>query len=187
MKKVLILFLSLLVGLTLAACGDSESGEKEITSVESTEQSKEESKESTESSTDSADKKEEDSSNEAKEFNDIIADNDHLKATLISIEKVVDEEWDEEYYSVNIEIENKREDTIEVQAHQVSADGRMIDDFVYFSETIAGGKIADGKMQIQNYEGELPSMEENLEFILNVYSHDDYEFENSTDVKIELQ
>ena len=54
-----------------------------------------------------------------------------MKATLISIEKVVDTEWDEEYYDINIEIENKREDTIEVQAHEVSADGKMIDDFEF--------------------------------------------------------
>lgn len=36
---------------------------------------------------------------------------------MTSIKKVVEEERDEERYKISIEIENKREDTIEVQAH----------------------------------------------------------------------
>src|SRR5699024_11244590 len=108
-----------------------------------------------------------------------LVDNDNLKAVVTSITKIEDKEWDEERYEISIEVDNKREDTIEVQAYEVSADDVMIDDMVMFSETVAGGKRSNATMIIENYEGELPEMENNLEFILDVFGFDDYDYEEN--------
>lgn len=62
----------------------------------------------------------------------------------------------------------------------------MIDEMVMFSETVAGKKHANAKMIIENYEGDLPEMEDNLEFILDVFGHDDYDYDENHDVKIEF-
>lgn len=182
MKKLIFLLMSLFLVSTLVACdGETQTEQKDIGSVETSSQLEDEN-----TDTDVEDETNADTETEEKEFNQVIADNENLKATLISIEKVVDTFWEEEYYNVNIEIENKREDTIEVQAWEVSADGRMIDDYVFFSETVAGGKFSDATMKIENYDGDLPPMEENLEFILHVFSFDDFEFEDNTDVSIDF-
>ncbi len=173
MKKYLFTLLAVLL-LILGACGEVEE-EKQVESVEADEQNVEEVSE-----------EEQEEKEDSKEIDKVIADNEHLKATLVDVVKVEDKEWDEERYEINIEIENKREDTIEVQAHEVSADGKMIDDFVVFSQTVAGEKSADGTMVIENYDGDLPEMEKELEFVLYVYSEDDYDFEDETDVKVEF-
>lgn len=62
----------------------------------------------------------------------------------------------------------------------------MIDDMVFFSETLAAGKMADAIMAIENYEGDLPELENDLEFTLNVFSHDDYDYEENQNVKIDF-
>lgn len=171
MRKYLsILFVALL--LTLAACGDDVE-KKSVSSVESSDKNEEASDE------------QEESQEESKDFNEVIVDNDNLKVTLISVAKVEDKEWDEERYEVNFEIINKRDDTIEVQAHEVSADGKMIDDLVAFSETVSGGKEADAIMVIENYDGDLPEIKEDLEFVLDVFSYDE-DYEEQQDVKIEF-
>lgn len=177
MKKISILLLSLLTVVSLAACDDGE--EKEVSSVDSSEKGEE-------SNSDSDKEDEEDKEDEAKEINKVIADDELVKATLISIEKIDDKDWDEEKYNVNMEIENKSEDTIEVQAHEVSADGKMVDDMVFFSETVSSGKSADATMVIENYDGDLPKMEEDLEFDLVIFSEETFETIKEYDVKIEL-
>ncbi|WP_017472564.1 hypothetical protein [Amphibacillus jilinensis] len=181
MKKFLVLILSLFVVFVLAACGESGAEEKDVSSVETSGKADEV------TDTDSGEEDDEaleDLESDSEEFNQVIADTENIKATLVSIEKVTDTTFDEEYYGVNIEVENKQEETLEVQTKEVSADGRMIDDMVFFSETVSGGKISDATMKIQNYDGDLPAMEENLEFILSVYSRDDYEFRDEVDVII---
>ena len=179
MKKYLLLIMSLFIALYLVACGKVVTEKKQVESVSTAKD---------EQSSDVVEQVEEtEDESEIRDFNEVIADTDNLKATLISIEKVVDTTFNDEYYNVNIEIENKREDTIEVQAREASADGRMIDDMIVFSETVAGGKIADATMRIKNYDGDLPPLEDNLEFILHPFSFDDYEFEDDTKVIIEMQ
>ncbi|MBM7541665.1 hypothetical protein [Amphibacillus cookii] len=179
MKKFLVLILSLFVVFVLAACGESGAEEKDVNSVETSGKADE-----VTDTDEGEDEAVEDSESDAEEFDQVIADTDNIKATLVSIEKVTDTTFEEEYYGVNIEIENKQEETLEVQTKEISADGRMIDDMVFFSETVSGGKISDATMKIQNYDGDLPSMEENLEFILSVYSSDDYEVKDEVDVII---
>src|SRR5690625_87550 len=132
----------MIVTVGLAACGEgSETEEKEVSGVESTDNSDdsangEEAAEETD---------EEDGSKE--EFDQEIVDNDNFKATLTSVEKIVDKDWDEEKIEVTFEVENKRDETIEVQEREVSADGKMIDEsMLMMSQEVAGGKKADAKL-----------------------------------------
>ncbi len=176
MRKLLLMLLASLV-LVLGACAESE--DKEVESLESSEKDSEDVSEDEEAEADDVEE-------ETKELDQTLVDNDNLKAVVTGIKKIDDKEWDEERYEISIEIDNNREDTIEVQAHEVSADGVMIDDMVFMSETVSAGKHANAIMGIENYEGDLPEMEEELEFILSVYSDEDYEYEEEHDVKIEF-
>lgn len=45
--------------------------------------------------------------NETEEVGEVIADDDDVKATLVNVEYVNDEMFDEEKYVINIELENK--------------------------------------------------------------------------------
>ncbi len=183
MKK--ILFVLVVVLLTMAGCGGKKT-DKEVSSVESSPKVTEDN--STDETNDEKDN-EETKKEESKTIDEVLVDNDNLKATLTNIVKVEDKEWDEERYDIHIKIENKREDTIEVQAHEVSADGKMIDDSVSFSETVAGGKYSDATMVIESYgeEDGLPDLNENLEFTLVVFSNDDYDYEEKHNVSIQLK
>ena len=87
-------------------------------------------------------------------------------------------------------MENKREDTIEVQAREVSADGKMIDEgMITMSQEVASGKKAVATLTVQNYEedGELPPMEENIEMLLHIFSWDDMDFTEDHEVMIDLK
>src|SRR5699024_12584859 len=75
-----------------------------------------------------------------KELDQNLVDNDNLKAVVTSITKIEDKERDEERYEISIEVDNKREDRIEVNAYKVYADDVMIDDMIMFIETLGGGK-----------------------------------------------
>src|SRR5699024_6751356 len=123
-----------------------------------------------------------------KEFNKEIIDNDSVKATLVSVEHIVDKDWDEEKYDIKFEVENKMDDTVEVQAREVSADGKMVDEsMLMMSQEISGGKVADAVLTIESFEGDdLPDMEEDLEMILHVFSWEDMEQEENIDVNIEF-
>src|SRR5699024_5107540 len=114
---------------------------------------------------DEADEEEEE---EKQEINKEIVDNDDFTIDLISVEKKVNTEYNEEKIEVKFEVENKRDDTITVQAREVSADGKMIDPTIASMSTdISSGKVADAILNIQDYEGDdLPEIEEDLELIL---------------------
>ena len=107
---------------------------------------------------------------------------------MISIEKIVDKEWDEEKYQVKFEIENKRTDNIGVQAREVSADGKMIDESMLMMSTdISAGKRADAILEIQNYNGDLPEINRNFEMVLHIYSGDSYDVIEEHELVIEMK
>lgn len=174
MKKVMTLLVSLLVIFGLVACDDGGSEEKEVSSVESSDKA------------DNNEKEGEEATSDVKEVGEVIADDDYIKATLVNIEHVKDDVFDEEKYVINIDLENKTENKIIAQARDVSIDGTMVDDMVFFSEEIAGGKNAKGKMEIQNYEGDLPTMDDNIEFILFIVDDETFEDLSEHDVKVEF-
>ncbi|MFE7062850.1 hypothetical protein ACFVAD_11930 [Sutcliffiella sp. NPDC057660] len=180
MKKILLLSMLLAVAGIIAACGDTEVQEKEVENVTSANENAK--------ATEEKAAEEPEDENSKQEFNKVIVDNENIKATLISVEKIVDKEWDEEKIDVTFEVENKRADTIEIQAREVSADGKMVEENMLFMSTeISGGKLADSVLTIQNYEGDLPAIEENIEMLLHVFSWDDMEFEEQHPVLIEFK
>ena len=175
-KKVMTLLVSIIAVFGLVACGDTTTEEKEIESVGTSESSEEDKNDGDESS----------ESSEVEEVGEVIADDDYVKATLVSVEHVKDDLFEEEKYVINIDLENKTSDKIVVQARDVSIDGTMVDDMVFFSEEIAGEKNAKGKLEIQNFDGDLPSMDENLEFVLLIIDDETFEDMAEHDVKIEF-
>ena len=166
--------MTLLVVFFLAACSDEETTNKEgnVTSSPKEETQKEE----------------ETKTSDKKEVNKEVANSENIHATLISVEHIVDKEWDEEKIEVKFEVENKRQDTIDVQAREVSVDGKMVDEGILtMSQEISAGKMADAVLTIQDYEGgELPELKENLEMILHIFSWDDMEFAEDHKVIIDF-
>jgi len=167
MKKILFALFSLMIIIGLVACDGEEAQGKDVTSVETSDDENVE---------------------ETEEINEVVADNDMVKATLVSVDYIEDKDWDEERYEIRFEVENKREDTIEVQAREVSTDGKMVDEsLLMMSQEISGGKVADAVLEIEDYSGgDLPDMDENLEMILHVFSWDDMEVIEDIDVSIDF-
>ncbi|MCJ7839966.1 hypothetical protein MUB24_03365 [Lederbergia sp. NSJ-179] len=183
MKKITILVMSLLVIIGLAACGGETEG-KEVSSVESSDKN-----DGKEVEKEAAEEENEDSKGEkskVEEVGKVIADDDYIKATLVNVEHNVDDTFDEEKYVINIDLENKTGNKIIVQARDVSIDGTMVDDMVFFSEEIAGDKNANGKMEIQNYDGDLPTMDDNIEFVLLVADDESFEDLAEHNVKVDF-
>lgn len=181
MKKR-ILFLSIILGITLVvgACGEeaADSGSGAMEEAEASEDN--------ESGTETEESGNDDGRN-VQEFDQEIVDNENVKAVLKSIEYIEDDIFGDAI-EITFEVENKRDDTIEVQAREVSADGKMVDEAMQsMSQEVAGGKVADAVLTIQSLEGkELPSMEENFEMLLHVFSWDDMDFEEGHEVKVEF-
>ncbi|MCM3549396.1 Uncharacterised protein [Niallia circulans] len=185
-KNYLLVTLGLVSAITLSACGDSE----DTNASDKNNDTEQETTENAESETSSSDESESEENEEGlTELNQEIVDNDNFTATLVSIEQIYDDMWDEEKIEVTFEIENKRDDAIEVQAREVSADGKMIDEaLISMSTEVASGKLADAVLTIQDYEGgELPSLEENFEMLLHVFSWDNPDFEEQAEVKVTFE
>lgn len=163
-----MLFLSLLL---LAACGDKTeenlSGDVDSTDTETAE--------GTEDQTD----------NREQEINEVIVDNENVKATLVKIVRIQDETWGNSV-EVVFDITNKRDHSIEVQARSVSVDDRMIDETILsMSQEVAPGKSATAKLTIQEFEGyEFPQFEKNLEMTLYFFSWDNVDYEEEHPVSV---
>lgn len=178
MKKLTWLLSIFLVFGLISACGNSANdtdGDTTDTTDEVTEADKNE----------QSDKED---GGKVREYNQQIVDNENIRATLVRVEHIVDETWDEERVEIVFEVENKRSDTIEVQAREVSADGKMIDDMMLvMSQEVAAGKLADAVLKIENYEGDLPAMEDNIEMVLHIFSWDDMDYTEDHPVTIDLK
>ncbi|BAB07179.1 hypothetical protein P4631_18240 [Halalkalibacterium halodurans] len=180
MKKLKLLGISILLVGVLTACGEAATTEEESAKGQAEETSDEAAEEEAEES---------DAEEGVIELNQEIADNDSFKATLVSIERIYDETWDEEKIEVVFDVENKRDDTIEFQAREVSIDGRMVDEMLLTMSTeVASGKSAKAVLTIQDYEGgDLPELEEDFEMLLHVFSWDDYDFQEQAEVNVTFE
>ncbi|WP_067837411.1 hypothetical protein [Amphibacillus sediminis] len=120
------------------------------------------------------------------ELNQPIADNEDFSATLVSIEKIIDEYWDEERIEVTFDVHNKTDETVTFQARDVSVDGRMVNErILYMSQDVASGKSAYAVLTIEDYNGgKLPAFETDFEMRLHVFSFENYDYENSADVRV---
>jgi len=68
----------------------------------------------------------------------------------------------------------------------LSIDGTMVDELVFFSETVAGSKNSNGVMTIQSYDGDLPTKEDNIEFVLSILNEETFESISDPDVNVEF-
>lgn len=179
MNRYLLSIMLSITTLLFAACGDTE--EKVVQNVESGESEETE-------GTDSADSDVDSENAEDRTFNEVIVDNENIKATLLSVVEEKDDIWGDSIV-ITFEVENKRDTTIEVQAREVSADGKMIDEsFIIMSTEVASGKLADAKLKIQPLgDEELPDIEENIELKLHFFSWDDYDYSEDHPVLIEFK
>ena len=168
----LIFSVALILSLGLVACGDSK--EENLSGTTNN------NKEATETEV-----KPEESKEDSNEINELIVDNENVKATLVKIVKKNDETWGNSY-EVVFDIENKRADSIEVQARSISADGRMVDETITsMSQEVAAGKTAQAKLTISELEGyEFPELNSDLEMTLHVFSWENYEWYEDHPVKV---
>lgn len=119
MKRLKLLLIVLFVFSFIAACGNTANDTEDLDKTDTTDEVVEK---------DEGEKTTEKNDGMVREYNQQIVDNENIRATLVRVERIVDETWDEERVEIVFEVENKRSDTIEVQAREVSADGKMIDD-----------------------------------------------------------
>lgn len=158
MKRVLILLMSIIAIVGLVACG----GESEDTEVQPEEEKE-----------------------VIKRIDETVADDEIVKASVGEIIYIPEDGLgNNARYNVEIEIENKTDDVIEVISSKQSMDGEMIGDMVFFAEEITPGKKANSVMVIENYEGPLPKLAESLEFDLEVVK--DMELQKSYEVKLKI-
>jgi len=187
MRKLLFVVTMMILTLGLVACSGTETEEKSVDNVDLSDGEEAEAAEEDEDTAEEEATEEEADDEEVHEFYKEVIDNDDITAHLVSVEKIVDHDWDEEKYEITFEVENKRDSTIVVQAREVSSDGKMMDEsMLMMSQEVSSGKLADAVLTIQNYDGDLPEIEEDLEMILHVFDMDDYEYQLDVDVKIEF-
>ena len=125
--------------------------------------------------------------NDVNEINQVIVDNENVKATLVKITKISDDTWGNSI-EVTFEVENRRNETIEVQARTVSADGRMIDEtLLSMSQEVAPEKTATAKLSIMEMEGyDFPELTSDFEMTLHIFSWDNYDYEENHPVNVKF-
>jgi|SRR5690625_1853921 len=165
MKKALTLLLSLIVAVALAACGNTEET-KEVAKVD---------KESNEVVENESEENDTEEVEEESSYDQVLIDSDTASVSLEGISKVSDDIFGDSHV-IKVSIENKSDETIVIQTDQVSVDGLMVTDNVFFSEEVAAGKKANGKIEIQMFDDEeLPPLDEELEMILKVINEETYD------------
>lgn len=156
----------------LIACGDTEVQEIDGQVSQSSDTSVNVSSEGT--STDST----------IKDLNNQIVNDESINASLVNIEYIEDEFYGKQI-KVKFLVENKTNETITVQAREVSTDGMMVDETVItMSQDISPGKKANCILTIHDFEGyEFPTLNSNFEALLRVFDEDyDIEFEYPVNV-----
>lgn len=177
LRKNLFLTGSLIAVLALAACTSETTTTEEIKNDEKTaEVSKETGKSKVDKKADKEVKKEV-----------VVYDEAGLKITYIG-SKFKEDGLFGDTIEYKFDVKNDLERDVEVQAENISADGRMIDDMNYsMSTSIAAGKIGTATLTLEDYEGTLPEEINELELTLNVFDWDDYDFEKEIPVKIQTK
>ena len=114
-----------------------------------------------------------------KKINYKIADNEQIKAVLIDIKNV-----QHQVYGNSIDIGSRsrtNSTSMTVRAEEVRVDGKELDKTtVIMSEDIPAGETAEAVLTILEFEDHpLPAMQRSIEMILNVYSWEDWDFEQN--------
>lgn len=186
MKRYLFIIVAVLLSVGLVACSGDEVEEKKVDSVELADQ--DDTDDGVEEETEATAKSEEaEKYDDIKEIDEEVVDSENVTARLISVEKIVDKDFDEERYEIKFEVENKTDDLIVIQGREVSSDGKMIDEsMLMMSQEISGGKSADAVLIIESFDDDLPEIEDDLEMKLQVIDGESYMDIESIDVNIDF-
>lgn len=173
MKKFFYPIAIFMLFLSLMACG------------ETTEEKLDGAVEKTETEQPAEETQADEASENENDMNQVIVDNDNVKATLVKIVKKEDSIWGRSV-EVVFDVQNKRQESIEVQARSVSVDGRMVDEtLLVMSQEVAPGKSATAKLKIEELDGyEFPEFKENLEMTLHIFSWDNMDYQENHPVKV---
>lgn len=182
MKKVLFLLLSIILSIGLIACGEVEEQVKEIDKVETSGDDNESEEPESEEDNDGLEENEE----TTEDYGETILDSDNAIVVLESITTVSDDIFGD-YHEIKLNIENRSDETIIIQADEVSIDGLMVTDNVFFSEEVSAGKKANGKMKIEFFDDDLPPLDEELEFILKVIDNESFMTVEEENVSISIK
>lgn len=177
MKRQLIAALSLST-LALTACGgeaDSQPPEEKMTE----ETAEEEEAEMEEEEADAKD---------TIEINEQVVDDENITAEFVDIDHIYNEVFDHEKYEVNFDVTNHTDDTIKVQARNVSINDNMVDNgIISMSQDIAADKSATATLTIDNYdEDTFPELENNFEMELHILNEADFEDIGDYPVSVDL-
>src|SRR5690625_613489 len=158
--------LLLTIGL-LTACGDANSEDNDVNN------------DATEVNSDNSENESEES-NKTEEASDVI-DDEYIKATFGKPEHRSGEFYDS--YDVEVEIENKTDDTIIVNAFDAFVDGTELAGAGIGAE-IKGKEKRTSMMKATNEEGELPEEFETIEFGVSIVDYDTFRILAEHKVKI---
>lgn len=121
------------------------------------------------------------------EFHTEIANTKNVKATLNSFENKYDEVTGE-YKLITFMVENRSDYTIEVQANNIFADGKRINQGSgIMSQEIKPGYKKECVLTLQSYaSSSLPSIKEKIEMEMHIFSWENDDFSEDHDVEIKL-
>lgn len=71
-------------------------------------------------------------------------------------------------------------------AMKMIAQSGVDEPMLHMSQEVVAGKKADAVLEIENFDGDLPDMEEELKMKLHVFSWDDMDFDEDYEVKVEF-
>lgn len=118
---------------------------------------------------------------------EVVYDQDGIKVTYLGY-KFKEDEFFGDSMEFKFDVKNDLERAVEVQAENVSADGRMINDMnISMSDSIAAGKIGTATLTIDDYEDGLPEEFDELELTLNIFDWEDYDFDIEVPVKVKTK
>lgn len=108
------------------------------------------------------------------EYNETFVDTENITVEIESISSVIDEEWDAAYHEVIMNIENKSDHTLNIQAGDVKIDGLDVSDKTFFMAELESGESLHDELVINFYEEELPPLEEQFEFVFLGFDTEEY-------------
>lgn len=187
MRRYLFIIVAVLFSIGLVACSGEEVEEKEVDNIELADQDNSDESEEEEVEAAAESEETEETEEDKKKIDEEVADTENVTASLISVEKIVDKDFDEERYEIKFEVENKIDDLIVIQAREVSSDGKMIDEsMLMMSQEISGGKSADAVLTIESFDEDLPEIKDDLEMKLQIIDGESYMDIESIDVNIDF-
>lgn len=181
----------LIVSLILVGCSETETenlGGTVANNSEEDNSTENNSNNANEEGNNSNDANEEDNNSEDTEeskVDQIIADDENYKVTLLEIVKKSDDIFGDSI-EVVFEIENKLDHTIVAQARSVSADGYMVDEtIISMSQEVAAEKKAKAVLSIEDFDDyDFPELEEDFEMTLLMIDEETYENIAEHEVKV---